>query len=176
MPSEKNEAEVGRAEQFLFQIIRRDMERQGEAEAVLYLRHLLSARVESVQQQGQFSRIRFKMYQRTSDYSVQLNAVTGEQTGWYFSALAADPSDAFATEKALQAATRAAQPPDDAVLEHAGYEEQGEEPVFVAHWKHVVNGLPVERDFIHVLVNGASGRAFAVQRCWHAVDPNPSWR
>jgi hypothetical protein len=175
MGSETNDPQVARAEEFVFEIIRRDMERQGEGEAVLYLGHLLSARAESVQPQGPFRRIRFKMYQRTSDYSLQLNAVTGEQTGWYFSALAVDPGNEVTAEKALQMATRAAQPPEGAVLEHSGYEDQGEEPVFVARWKHVEKGLPVERDFIHAMVNGATGRTFAVQRCWHAVDPNARW-
>jgi hypothetical protein len=34
----------------------------------------------------------------------------------------------------------------------------------------------VERDFIQVLVNGDLGRAFSVERLWHEVSEEPSWR
>ena len=57
-----------------------------------------------------------------------------------------------------------------AVLEVAAWEEQAGEPEFVARWSHRVGGIPVERDFIHVDVNGNHGKAFAVHRKWHALD------
>ncbi len=164
------------AEEFVFQSLKGQLERAGEPEAVLYLRHLISTQIESVQQEGTRRRVRLKLYQRTSDFSVQLNAVTGELRGWYFAALREHPGRDLDPAEALAVATKAAAPPADAELEHSGYEEQAEEPVFVARWRHVVDGIPVERDFIHVLVNGATGRAFMMQRHWHEPNEEPSWR
>ena len=171
-----NEGAVRAAEEQLFRSLAGDLERAGTPEAVLYLRHLLRATPLSVEPEGKLRRVKLQMQQRTTDYAVQLDAVTGEQTGWYFSALSADPGDAFPADECLAAATRAAAPPDGSVLEHAGYEEQGEQPVFVARWTHVLQGVPVERDYIQVLVNGTHGKPFAWSRRWHAVDPKPGWR
>jgi hypothetical protein len=164
------------AEEHVFRSLARDLERAGTPEAVLHLRHLLRVRRLAVEPEGKLRRVKLQMQQRTSDYSVQLNAVTGEQTGWYFSGLSADPGDAFPAEEALAAAAKAANAPEGAVLKHSGYEEQGEQPVFVARWEHRQDGIPVERDYIQVLVNGAHGRPFAWSRRWHAVDPKPGWR
>ncbi len=170
------EAAAKAAEEHVFRSLGRDLERAGTPEAVLHLRHLLRTRLESVKPEGRLRRVRLQMLHRISDYTVQLNAVTGEQTGWYFAALAEDPTSDLPVEEAVAVATKAAQAPENAVLEHSGYEEQGEQPVFVARWAHHENGVPVERDFIHVLVNGATGRPFAWRRRWHALDPKPSWR
>jgi hypothetical protein len=176
MPSDVDPHAVEAARGFAFRSIERGLERQGTPEAVLHLRHLVRAWPESAKPEGGLRRVRLQMQHRVSDYTVQLDAVTGEQTGWYFSALSADPGDAVPAEEALGAAIRAAAPPEGAVLEHSGYEEQGEEPVFVARWAHLEGGVPVERDYIQVLVNGATGRPFAMSRRWHAIDPAPSWR
>ena len=176
MAAEGDTSRLARAEDFVFQSLQAQLERRGEPEALLYLRHLVSAHVESVKSEGTRRRLRFKLYQRTSDYSVQLNAVTGELRGWYFAALREHAGNDVDPAEALAIATAAAEPPSDAVLEHSGYEEQGDEPVFVARWHHVVDGVRVERDYIHVLVNGGTGRAFMVQRHWHELNEEPSWR
>jgi hypothetical protein len=169
-------AAAGAAEAHVFQSLARDLERAGTPEAVLHLRHLLQARLDSVTPEGPLRRVRLRMLHRVSDYTVQLNALTGEQTGWYLAALSQDSTSDFPAAEALAVATKAADVPQNAVLEHFGYEEQGEQPVFVARWAHHENGIPVERDFIHVLVNGANGRPFAYRRRWHALDTKPSWR
>jgi hypothetical protein len=173
-PSAK--AAAAAAEEHVFRSLQRDLENAGTPEAVLHLRHLLRTRLESVKPEGRLRRVRLQMLHRVSDYTVQLNAVTGEQTAWYFAALSRDPSADLPAEEALAVATKAAGELENAVLEHSGYEEQGEQPVFVARWGHRENGIPVERDFVHVLVNGASGRPFSWRRRWHALDPKPSWR
>lgn len=164
------------AEEYVFRSLARELERAGTPEAVLHLRHLLRARLESVTPEGRLRRVQVRMLHRVSDYTVQLNAVTGEQTGWYFAALSQDATRDLPPDEALALATKAAEVPENAVLEHFGYEDQAEQPVFVARWAHRENGVPVERDFIHVLVNGASGRPFACTRRWHALDTKPSWR
>jgi hypothetical protein len=81
-----------------------------------------------------------------------------------------DPSTALAL------ATAAADLPPGAVLAHADYEELGGRPVFVCQWEHHEDGVPVERDYIRVLVSGHSGRVFAVHRRWHTVNFAPSQR
>jgi len=176
MPIEPTDPGIAAAEETVFRLLAAALERQGSPEALLYLRHILSARVEGEKREGGLRRVRLRLYQRTSDYSVQLSGVTGERRGWHFAALGRDSDESLEPERALEAATHAAAPPDDAVLEHSGYEEQGGEPVFVARWRHVVDGVAVERDFIHVLVNGSTGKPFLMQRSWRAVDERPRWQ
>lgn len=165
------------AEDTVFRLLAAQLERvEGGSEALLYLRHVLSARLEGEKREGGLRRVRLRLHQRTSDYSVQLSAVTGEQLGWHFHELGRDSDDTVEAVRALEIATAAAAPPEGAELDHSGYEEQGGEPVFVARWRHLVNGIPVERDFIHVLVNGATGKPFLVQRSWHTPDEKPRWQ
>ena len=164
------------AERYVFESLGRELEQAGTPEAVLHLRHLVRARFVSVQPEGRLRRVRLHMQHRVSEYSVQLNAVTGEQTGWYFSALARDSADGLPAEEALAIATKVAGTLDNAVLEHSGYEQQGEHPVFIARWAHHEQGIPVERDYVHVQVNGATGRAFGVRRRWHALETKATWR
>ncbi|MBN2574471.1 MAG: hypothetical protein JXP73_07885 [Deltaproteobacteria bacterium] len=118
---------------------------------------------------------RFTIYFRRADITVELNANTGEPMAWICSQLAQGNTPASPAE-ALRVAEVAAAPPANAVLVEHGYEEMAGEPVFVAHWEHRENSVPVERDYIRVLVGGHSGRVFAVQRRWHDVDLNPSMR
>lgn len=167
---------IERARDAIFRVLERDLERQQTPEAVLYLRHLLQARVEGVERKGSHQRLRFGMYQRVSEYAARYSPVTGEQRSWVFAAFAERCGRGLSKEEALEVATKAANPPEDAVLEVAGYEPQAGEDIFVARWAHVVDGIRVERDYIQVLVNGALGRAFAVHRRWHTVDEEPSWR
>jgi hypothetical protein len=160
----------------VFRVLERDLERQGTPEAIQYLQFLIQARPEAVERKGAYKRVTFGMYQRISEYSTKYSPVTGEQRSWLFAAFAERCGRGLSKAQALEVATKAANPPEDAVLEVADYEEQAGEEVFVARWGHVVNGIRVERDYIQVLVNGALGRAFAVHRHWHTVDEKPSWR
>lgn len=160
----------------VFRVLERDLERQGTPEAVQYLQYLIHARPEAVERQGPYKRVKFGMYQRVSEYSTKYSPVTGEQRSWLFAAFTERCGRGLTKAQALEVAKKAADLPEDAVLEVADYEEQAGEEVFVARWGHVVNGIKVERDYIQVLVNGALGRAFAVHRRWHTVDEKPSWR
>jgi len=70
-----------------------------------------------------------------------------------------------------------AQPlPDGAERGRAGYEVQGGQPVFVARWRHVHDGVPAERDFIQVSINGRTGKVFAVHRLWHELGGSAAVR
>ncbi|WP_342377425.1 hypothetical protein NVS55_38975 [Myxococcus stipitatus] len=173
-PEERRTLE--RAEDQVFRVIERDLERQQTPDAVLYLKYLLMARPEGVERKAGYKRVRFGMYQRTSEYVARYSPITGEQCSWVFSAFAERCGAGLGKAEALELATQAAAPPEDAVLEVADYEVQGGERVFVARWGHVVDGVRVERDYIQVLVNGELGRVFAVHRRWHPVDAEFSWR
>jgi hypothetical protein len=119
---------------------------------------------------------RFELFFRQGDLSVELNAADGEPLSWVYPKLAegnAAPSDAAS---ALAAAEQAAALPPGAVLVHADFEIMNGRRVFVAHWEHREQGLPVERDYIQVLVSGQTGRVFAVHRRWHSVNFSPSER
>jgi len=172
----KEDPSIQRARDAVFRVIERDLERQETPEAILTLRHFLQARAEKVEQQGPYKRVSFGMYQRISEYAARYSPVTGEQRSWLFTAFAERCRKGLSKAQALELATKAANPPEDAVLEVADYEEQAGDEVFVARWAHVVEGVRVERDYIQVLVNGELGRVFAVHRNWHTVDEKPSWR
>ena len=168
--SAARDTQAGRAEEFLWSRYRRALERAGQGEAAMQLRHLAQARQTGVHEQNGFNTISFDLYLRTSDYSVKLNAEDGVLLGWYFDLLAEDGGNTISAPDAQRAAEQAAEPPADAVLAYARYEEVAGRPIFVAHWNHVVQGVPVERDYIHVYVNGKSGRVFGLFRKWHVVD------
>jgi hypothetical protein len=118
---------------------------------------------------------RHAVYFRRADITVELNGNTGEVLSWACAKLA-EGSTPLTPAEALQAAEAAAQPPPGAILIQQGYEDMAGMPVFVAHWEHREDGVPVERDYLRVLVSGHSGRVFSIQRCWHAIDPNFSER
>jgi hypothetical protein len=175
-PPPPDDASIERAREAVFRVIERDLERQETPEAVLTLKHFIQARAEKVEQKGAYRRVSFGMYQRISEYVARYSPITGEQRSWLFSAFAERSGKGLSKAQALELATKAANPPKDAVLEVADYEEQAGDEVFIARWAHVVDGIRVERDYIQVLVNGELGRVFAVHRHWHTVDEKPSWR
>jgi hypothetical protein len=173
-PEDRNS--IARAEEAVFRVIERDLERQGTPEAVLMLKHFVQARPDKVERKGPYKQVAFGMYQRLSEYTARYSPVSGEQRSFFFAAFAERCARGLSKEQALQVATEAANPPEDAVLEVADYETQAGEDVFVARWAHVVDGIRIERDYIQVLVNGELGRVFSVHYNWHTVDGNPSWR
>lgn len=164
------------AEQFLWNVLKRELEVRGHADAVLYLRHTIKALPVAAQPEGEYTRVRFGMYHRFSEYSAAYNANTGEQMSWFFEALTAGLARTKRDAECLNAATYFANPPNDAKLVVSRYETQSSEPVFIARWEHEHNGIPVERDYIQVLVNGGSGYPFSLQRRWHDVDEAPGER
>ncbi|WP_418315126.1 hypothetical protein [Piscinibacter sakaiensis] len=103
---------------------------------------------------------------RLSDCSVRLNARSGETLSWYLDVLATGGSEAMPADQALALAIEVAQPPDDAVLASSAYETMADRCFFRARWDHVVGGIPVEGDYIEVLINGQHRKAFALSRIW----------
>lgn len=173
---DKPERIVARAEGHLWDYLKRQLEAEGNGETAGQLRHFLLARAGEPVVRGGLALVAFEMFHRVSDYSIQLNANTGEVMAWYFDLLEAGPGKKLGRAEALAAAVREAGLPAGAVLESAAYEDAGDEPAFVARWGHEEGGIPVEKDFIQVQLNGNTGHTFALNRRWHAVDPTPSER
>ena len=172
----EDDPRVSKAEELLWDHYRRAMERAGQGEQALYLKQHAKARPANLKEEGGLTTIRFDMHLRASDYSVKLNAQDGGLAGWQFPLLGEDPGRVLSSGDALMVAQEAAKPPADAVLAYSRYEEVAGRPVFVARWHHAVKGVPVERDYIHVLVNGKTGRVFGLYRKWHDVDSSFSER
>jgi len=167
---------VAAAEAALWKIVTAAVEAQGKPEAALYVQHLLQAECEKVTREGPYKRVHFNLYQRLSDYVASYNARTGQQMSWFFGALADDSDSSLDESDCLERAREVADPPAGAVQTAAGYQEYGGRKVFLARWAHEHKGIPVERDYIQVLVNGKHGRPFALHRKWHEVDTDPGQR
>jgi hypothetical protein len=103
---------------------------------------------------------------RLSEVSVRLNGQDGRLISWYVDALAEDSAQGLPEDILLKLATETALPPPDAVLAEHGYETMADRTFFRARWVHMSEGLPVEDDYIEVLVNGALGKAFSFSRLW----------
>lgn len=173
----EDEPEIrSKAEIHLWDFLRERLEKQGQGESAHYLKHFLMAQPGETKIRGELARVSFDMYHRVSDYSIKLDAMDGSVMGWHFDLLAENGGDTIPADKALDAATKEAALPPGAVLKVSEYEEMGDTPVYIGRWEHEENGIPVETDFVHVLVNGKSGRPFALYRKWHAIEHQPKER
>src|SRR5215208_4059435 len=102
MPEAPRDPGIAAAEETVFRLLAAALERQeGGSEALLYLRHVLCARLEGEERERGLRRVRMRLYQRTSDYSVQLSAVTGEERGWHFHELGRSSDDTVEAARAL---------------------------------------------------------------------------
>ena len=108
----------------------------------------------------------YALFSKLGNCSVRLNALTGETISWYIDALASGGNESMPTDAALALAAQVGQPPADAVLDVAGYETMAGRCSFRARWRHVVAGMPVEGDYIEVLVNGKHRRAYSLSKVW----------
>ncbi len=157
-------------ETYIWDFLRQQLERAGQGEAALHLQYFLKAQARDSVKEGKLTTHRFDLYHRVSDFSVELNAQDGSAMGWYFSLLAEKSTDALPVDEVLEAAKKVAAPPANAPLTTAQYEEMGGKQVFIARWGHEENGVPVERDYIQVMVNGKTGHPFALSRKWHQLS------
>ena len=168
--------EADAAEPVVWDTYKRDLEAQGNDEDALYLQHLLRANPKGVETKSGYKHVSFDVFQRLSDYTSGYNAQSGEKTSWIFNALMEKPGRRMDPQTGIAVATQAALPPPDAVREIAEYETGGGNPYFIVRWKHEVNGIPVEQDYLQVLINGNTEKEFALHRKWHDIDTKPSQR
>lgn len=123
-----------------------------------------------------YTRVRCAVYMNASTCSVTYNATTQERRSFYFASLAAGSTDERSPEECLAAATTEANPPANASLASAEYEEQGGVKRFAVVWLHYENDVEVEGDEIFALVNGHTGKVFALTRKWRTLDTSYSVR
>ncbi|MEO8280517.1 MAG: hypothetical protein ABI564_12555 [Ideonella sp.] len=109
------------------------------------------------------------VYSRLSTCSIRLNATTGETISWYLDFLALGCDASMPPADAVALATQVAEPPANAVLDESGYDIMAGRSFFRARWKHVLDGIPVEGDYIEVLINGKHRKVFSLSKVWR--DP-----
>lgn len=167
-----SDSTASRVEKYIWQNLGKQLERQGQGAAAGQLQHHLRASLQKVEDgPGGLRTYRFDMQHRVSDYTVSLNANNGSLMGWQFSLLGEDSNGDIGSDRALTAAREAAQLPPNAVLETAAFEDAGDRKVFLARWIHKENNVPVERDYIQVLVNSKTGKPFFLSQKWHKINP-----
>lgn len=154
-----------------FGLLQRELALRRQAGAAAHLRHLLKLRVISEEPRGQDTLVKFKAEQRLTEYTTRLNAVNGEPLSWYIDFLSTEGDESLPAEAALEIARQTANPPADAQLQSAAYDASSGRTIFRARWIHLADGLPVEDDFIQVLVNAKAKKAFALTRFWRAPQP-----
>jgi hypothetical protein len=158
-------------ERGFFDLLRRELESRGQTSAVPHLRTVLHARPVSETKEGTKTIVKYKLAQDLTKYSIRLNATHGETISWYVDFLAQHGDESLPVDTALAIASATASPPPEAILETSAYDSAGGRTIFRARWKQVHNGLPVEDDFIEVLVNARAKKAFACTRFWHVPAP-----
>jgi hypothetical protein len=164
------------AEAALWAILTRRLESEGAHDALEYLRDEAMARVEEESFDGALVRVRLSLHQRLSDYSASYNARSSEQMSWFFAALMEGAQPGHRADECLETARTTANPPPDAELQIAEIELQADSAVFVARWRHLVDGIEVERDYIQVLVNPRTNKVFAFHRKWHELTEEATER
>lgn len=169
--------------EFIWQRLEQRLVRAGHAAAVPHLRDLIMVEARGaapadpkLPEAARYTTHYFSLGSRRTDVSVDLNAFDGDVLGWHVSVLAKDSAAVLSPQDALQAAQSAVEVPADAVLEASEYESIAGQPVFVVSWRHVVEGVVVERDYLRAYVNGRTGRVFAIARKWHDLDSSPRQR
>lgn len=111
---------------------------------------------------------------RANDRSVivRQDIDTGETIGWRYSDTPPSSTQINITkEEALDIALSEIEIPDDAVLDTIDLMGRGNlTHVYVAKWKHLVNGIEVENDYIIVKINPESKEVISVTTNWSEVN------
>lgn len=161
---------------FVWRRLEQRLVQAGHAAAVPHLRDLIMVEARGHATAATSTTYYLGLSSRRTDITVDLNAADADVLGWHVSAFAEDSAAVLPPHEALQIARRSVDVPADAVLDVSEYETIAGRAVFVVSWRHVVEGVVVERDYLRVYVNGRTGRVFAVARKWHEPDPAPGQR
>lgn len=102
---------------------------------------------------------------------VRMDEDTGETLGWRYQDVDVGSDMVSITkEEALETAEKEVEVPDDAELRKAELLERGSAGyTYTVEWRHVVEGLEVENDFIIVKINPGTGRVVSVTKNWSEV-------
>jgi len=158
------------ADTFYFAHLRRMTEQLGQPQAAGALRDMLSLEVMQREPVGRNTMLRMKVCQKLTAYRRRLNATTGETISWYVEFLASGGNTSMPPEEAQALAQKIGEPPPGAVPAGAEYETVGDRTIFRARWEHEHEGVPVEKDYVEVLINGMARRAFAYAKVWRTPD------
>ncbi len=158
------------AEKWYFDLLLRELERRGQGDAATNLRQQLRLSAAETQPQNRGSKLRLKLAHRLTECETRLNAVTGETISWYIDFLSVEGDKSMPGDEALKLATETARPPEGARLVVSGYETMGDRTVFRARWAHFHDDLPVEGDFIEVLINGKNRKLFSCVKSWRQLN------
>jgi hypothetical protein len=158
------------ADEAFFNLISRELEAAGQAEAIPHIRDVLKLRVDMENGASTNNSLEMTLSQKLTDYSLRLNATTEEIVSWYIYFLAENCTDKIVSDQALKIAEETAKLPVDAQLKIAQFESTSGRTIFRARWGHSLHGLVIEGDFIEVLVNGNIRCAFAYCRNWRVPD------
>jgi len=126
--------------------------------------------------EDEFKTYEFNVCQIISRFDVKHNAVTGQFVSYFFDALMDQKKIKFSEEECLRIAIRTLDRETGAVMDSYGFEKHGGYEVFIARWRHEHESILVEGDFIHVLINGRTGKVISVVKKWHEVDVQYSER
>ncbi len=172
-PSEPSPA-FQAADRFYFDHLRAMLGQMGQAAAAAQTRDHLRLFLDSEARAGANTALKLKLTQKLTGYHLRLNAQDGTVLSWYVDFLAVEGDQSMPVEEATALARDTARPPDTARLQFAGYENIGGRTVFRAYWVHEHEGLPVEGDFIEVLVNGRARRCFSYAHSWREPHLSPT--
>ncbi len=116
--------------------------------------------------------VRVRTWRYWSDAAVHLDGQSGELMYRCVDRLSDPPTQASLTrEQAEQLAASAVQIPRDARLKSVQDEPFSKDRTLTRlEWSHVVGGLPVEGDYLRVLLHPQTGRAVSIARRWRPVN------
>lgn len=110
---------------------------------------------------------------RAAEQSVvaRIDAETGETLGWRYPKRAiSSPIVKLTEEEAIRIARSEVEIPSDAQLDGVELLNRGVTgSVYIVKWKHVVDGIPVEDDFIAVKINPETKEVVSATKNWSVI-------
>ena len=158
------------ARQWYFSLLRRELEQRGQGEAAVMLQQMLRLQPIKSKTGVQGTEIIMSLSQHLTDYHSRFNALTAEKISWYIDFLAINGDNSMPLDEAFELASSTASPSENAELTQSGYETIGGRVIYRARWRHQHNNMPVEGDYIEVLINGKAKRPFSYSRSWHTPN------
>jgi hypothetical protein len=165
------------ASRWYLSFLRAELHQKGDPDADQHLDELIRI-VPSPENKPEAGAVVLRLQYRVTDYEVRINAETGESISWFADFLALGGSASMGAEQALRMARTFIDLPSGAELDTAEFETAGNSTFFRARWLHRHNDLPVEGDYLEVLLNVDAGRPFSISRFWRTpnLTRTPAWR
>ena len=102
--------------------------------------------------------------------TVRLDADTGQLLSWIIPKRYEGAAETTINEERVkQLASEVVEIPGDAEIEEMVQEQEPDSHISNIIWRHVVNGLEVEGDFISVQINSKTQEVISLSKIWNAV-------